>query len=477
MKTWKRIFTSILRKPAQSVLMFIIVFVLGNVLFASIAIKQTSKNVENILLDNMSSYLSIKATKFYDDKEIDEQINVLIDELNANEKVQKVNYVKRLGLAQFPLSWVENLNLSDYYVNYTDYYLGLLTPSSSIYDYEWLEGRYYTEDELKGDEHLIVIGDGNAYGIVDGEVRQILHVGDYYDLYFNGYEFVDGYYLGVSRENKISCKIIGIYNKKTIKDEYKMTAYRTQYNGIELPINTVEEIIRIHDQNLDGMDEIYRDMILDSGLTYAKEATSIPYLNVELKGVQTADLLKEDLLNTSAIPNPTYAAHTSKEDYRYVQAPLENLEALANVTLVSSVILVIVLLSLVSILFIRNRTTEIGILMSMGERKRNILIQFAGEILIVGLLATSVAMVSGNYLGNVISNKFIEIQIDVDSEMDYQEENEGAITQLDLLEVYDIEMNLEYIVTIYVGSAIILILSSVAPLRFILKISPKNVML
>lgn len=86
-------------------------------------------------------------------------------------------------------------------------------------------------------------------------------------------------------------------------------------------------------------------------------------------------------------------------------------------------------------------------------------------------------MVSGNMLEDVVSNKFMEIQIDTDYEMEYQENNPNMVTQLDLVETYHIEMDAEYIEIIYVVSTLILIVSSASPVIYILNIKPKKVLM
>ena len=132
---------------------------------------------------------------------------------------------------------------------------------------------------------------------------------------------------------------------------------------------------------------------------------------------------------------------------------------------------------LISVLFIRSRKYEIGLLMSLGETKFKVILQFVLEILLVGLLATSFAMVSGNKVGDVISTEFMKMQIDTEAELQYQQENGDVITQLDMLEAYEITMDAEYIITIYVSSTIVLLISSLLPMVMIIRMKPKNILL
>lgn len=63
MKMLNRIVCSIKRRPYQMVLMFLVVFILGNVLFASIAIKQTSESVKTEIRRRIPAKMSLITDK------------------------------------------------------------------------------------------------------------------------------------------------------------------------------------------------------------------------------------------------------------------------------------------------------------------------------------------------------------------------------------------------------------------------------
>ena len=94
MKMWKRTLTSIFRKPAQSILMFLIIFLLGNVLFASIAIKQTSENVRLEMRARVPSYMTIRATTDNQSKTNREKIEKIAQELINNENVKSLKTIR-----------------------------------------------------------------------------------------------------------------------------------------------------------------------------------------------------------------------------------------------------------------------------------------------------------------------------------------------------------------------------------------------
>lgn len=84
---------------------------------------------------------------------------------------------------------------------------------------------------------------------------------------------------------------------------------------------------------------------------------------------------------------------------------------------------------------------------------------------------------SGNFLGNNISKQFISIQVDEDVEEEYLYQNPNAVTQLDLIEEYEIGLDFQYVGVILLSSSVLLILSSALPMVFILNLKPKKILM
>lgn len=473
MKWMKRTFTSIFRKPAQSILMFVIVFVLGNVLFASIAIKQTSEDVKLEMRARIPSYLNINKTNHHNSNAIYIKMIDLISELEKDERV--------IGVTEHALTSFDHVVVYDEsdpfydpeepYEVYSTSMSGVYDVNRSIYEYEIVEGRYFTQEELDNGERKILID------IYDAQYENI-NIGDKISRDIYNYKIEDNQVVtDFDRLIHYEFEVIGIYSSKDINSKYQIPEdNKVLYT--EVPGKCLEEIYDLQNEVLDNHTEEEKRIFEDLGYgSYRRPTREVTFMQLSLKGIDASEQMQEELLNNMNYPKSYYSLTSAIEDYRYVQAPLENLVALANVALWASVVLIVVLLGLVSILFIRNRTFEIGVLMAMGERKMNILLQFVCEIVLVGLLATSLSMVSGNKLGSAISEEFMRIQIDTDYEMEYQEKNPDMVTQLDLLETYHIEMDASYVGSIYAVSAFILIVSSAAPVLYILNINPKKVLM
>lgn len=482
MKMLNRTIISILRRPYHSLLMFAIVFVLGNVLFASIAVKQSSDSVKKEMRARIPSYIILKDEYYIYDTEAIKQIEKLIENLDQNENVRFVNAIDLTYMY-----YLEEMDENSVYYDKDNpnFWVsvelsGIRSLDESVFNYEIEEGRFYTEDELKNGDRKIVL---NYYSRIQNGKK--LEIGDKFYVSIYDYEVVQeesgaGYrvYVDDKKENleKFEFEIIGFYSERTIKDQYKDLGIEDFLFYDEVSAACINEMIEVQNQILANHSEGDQMMFQQIGSTNLARIT-YPLIQIGTRGMDATEQLTAELKGNKDWPRSNYSINSSSDDYRYVQAPLENLEALANVALIASAVLVVVLLSLVSILFIRNRMHEIGIYLSVGERKYKILGQFVCEILLVGLLASSLSMVSGNLLGKKISSEFMRIQIDVDSESKYQEANPDALTQLDMLDSYKVELNGQYIVTIFSSSVLILLLSSAAPMLYILRLDPKKILM
>jgi len=69
------------------------------------------------------------------------------------------------------------------------------------------------------------------------------------------------------------------------------------------------------------------------------------------------------------------------------------------------------ILTLIIMLSIRDRNQEIGILLSLGEKKNKIIAQFAVEILLILTLSLGASSLLGNGTSNIIANQLLASEI------------------------------------------------------------------
>lgn len=474
MRTFKRMILSICRRPAQSLIMFLIVFLLGNVLFASISINFSCDNVSKEIRRQVTSTIEIKPSGYLMTADKRMKMDELIYELESHESVNSISSVRSLSLGY----WVYDDQGFGTWKG--EAFTGISTVENIPLEYDILEGRNYTQEDLDSDIPKIVIPDyfdeyevGDIYTthLVDYNVSvERVDYGDGFYIY-NDIELVEG--------PEFSFEIVGIYRNSEVKEDHYYTSWVNSSDTI-ISNQALEQLYEAQQEVLEAHSDEDKELISKSQYDNIRGALpQIAYeeISIDVKGLDACEKLEEEIRNDERYPNGFFSMESSTSDYRYVQGPVENLKALADVAMGASFVLIIVLLCLVSMLFLRNRKHEIGILMALGERKRKILLQHAGEIVLIGMLATTLALYSGNKLGEIISSEFIKIQVDVESEIEYSERHEGEVTQLDMMEAYKVEIDSQYILAIYGVSFLILLSVSGVLVFYISHLKPKDVLM
>ena len=124
-----------------------------------------------------------------------------------------------------------------------------------------------------------------------------------------------------------------------------------------------------------------------------------------------------------------------------------------------------------------------GILSSIGEKKKNIVLQIVLEVLIIGMLATSCSIFAGNIVGDRVSNKILDIQTKTQQEViekklqSVHSINVENVTSKMVVQQYDVQLNVENIVFIYLSCATVLVITSLGSSYYVLRMKTKDILL
>lgn len=110
------------------------------------------------------------------------------------------------------------------------------------------------------------------------------------------------------------------------------------------------------------------------------------------------------------IDTDTFSLQTNDQMYQQMLQPLNNVASFATNIVVLVAVAGVIILTLIVMMTIRERRYEIGVLLSMGEARVKVIMQFFTEILVCMLFALVVASFSGNIVGNVIGEQLLEQQ-------------------------------------------------------------------
>ncbi len=188
-------------------------------------------------------------------------------------------------------------------------------------------------------------------------------------------------------ETTYDLKIIGIYaSSEDFTEQAMRDTASSPYNNIYTSLETISEI--------KGSD--YENAV-DSAVFYLNDPVNVD-----------AFIAESEKTN---IDFDTFKLDANDSAYEQMLGPIENISSFSKIAVFVIAIAGGLILTLIIMLSIRDRNQEIGILLSLGEKKPKIIAQFAVEILLVLVLSLGVSSVIGNSTSNLIANQLLTSEI------------------------------------------------------------------
>lgn len=113
----------------------------------------------------------------------------------------------------------------------------------------------------------------------------------------------------------------------------------------------------------------------------------------------------EKLIDTNS-----FSLQTNDQAYQQMLTPLNNVASFAKNIVILVAVAGVIILTLIVMMTIRERRYEIGVLLSLGESRFKVILQFFSEIIVCMVVALIIATFSGNIVGNVVGEQLINQQ-------------------------------------------------------------------
>lgn len=267
-----------------------------------------------------------------------------------------------------------------------------------------------------------------------------------------------------SEEFEVS--IIGIYKTNSTVDD---TAFRNTammpYNKIYAPYTFVNTI---------------------KGSDYTGKVDSIKFF---LDDPVNVDKFIEEGKKTS-IDFETFVLDGGTREYDQMMAPIENIASFSKITLVVVTVFGAGILGLIIMLSIKERINEIGILMSLGEKRIKIIGQFLVEVLVVLVIALSLSALTGSSISKVATDKLLANELQTESQQQSQgmggqmPQNMGrpgngggfSKTKVEKIEELNIEITSAEFFKMALLAILVVILATIIPALMIMRFNPKEIL-
>lgn len=415
MSIFNRAYLYIIRKKVRSSILFLIVTLISFFLLSGSVLNTTVNNISKNLYKDVNFGFNIESAD-KSNKEIEKDTLKKIEELKG---ITSKNYIFSKPVTVEGKKIVQenqNITLNDEIKNKSNLVMmNGITASKSNIDFK--------SEVLKLEKGRHIEENDNNKIMIHEKIAELnnLNLGDKIKL---------------SQEGKtLELEIVGIYSgDKT-----------NTFNG--LSSDFIENTVYTD----------YKSSQELSNLIANNKVTSVEY------GVEDPTKLDDVIKNVENLGINNLMVSKSNKNYELVTSSVESITKITNMIRIGSVVVGVVILSLILMFWVRERTYEIGILLSLGTSKVNLVLQFIVEVLlvtIVGLMiAIGIEIATIKYLASNVGSIFSE------------ELPKSIADELMKMSVNGID-----IVNLVIVMIAIVIISVVVALLPILKMKPKKIL-
>ncbi len=415
MSIFNRAYLYIIRKKVRSSILFLIVTLISFFLLSGSVLNTTVNNISKNLYKDVNFGFNIESAD-KSNKEIEKDTLKIIEELKG---ITTKNYIFSKPVTVEGKKVVQenqNITLNDEIKNKSNLVMmNGITASKSNIDFKsevlkLEKGRHIEEN----DKNKIMIHEKFA------ELNNV-NLGDKIKL---------------SQEGKtLELEIVGIYSgEKT-----------NTFSG--LSSDFIENTVYTD----------YKSSQELSNLIANNKVTSVEY------GVEDPTKLNDVIKDVENLGINNLMVSKSNKNYELVTSSVESITKITNMIRIGSVVVGVVILSLILMFWVRERTYEIGILLSLGTSKVNLVLQFIVEVLLVTIfglmIALGIEIATIKYLASNVGSIFSE------------ELPKSIADELMKMSVNGID-----IVNLVIVMIAIVIISVVVALLPILKMKPKKIL-
>ena len=170
----------------------------------------------------------------------------------------------------------------------------------------------------------------------------------------------------------------------------------------------------------------------------------------------------------------------SSDQYDQIAGGMQKLGKISGYVVIIAVAAALMIISLIVLLFLRDRKHELGIYLSLGESRAKIIGQILVELLLTSALALILSLITGNLLASGISGSLLQMDWlngAQDGVMYYGNMMGNNITTEEIQNAYNVTFSFGYIVSYLLIGLGTVLLSVIVPLLYILRLNPKKIMM
>ena len=508
MNFFKRAKTSIFRSPGKSAILLTLVFMLGTIIAGALAVEGAVVNTEENLRRNMPAVVSVGI----DEQQVLEYVRSesemptitgfnaeLIRSIGELPYVREFNYSIETWLGSFELDMyfpaVEGLP-TDFFDDMLNIFDIVGLSSATLIPLEegvidLTSGRMLTDTE-------ITTPSATTPALVSNTFAQLnnLAVGSTFTL---SNKITQGQDSGLSgsdlwlAENLLAYEhhefeIVGLFERveeEATNNESNVVAMargQSMHNQMYVP-NWFAENVESFQNSAQNQGENTADEPTISAIFMLEDPREIDDFRRAATPMLPEFIGIEDLTNT----------------FESISTSMSTLIEIANWILWAAIGATFLILSLLLTLFLRDRRYEMGIYLALGEKKGKVIAQVLLEVLAISVVGISIAVFAGTAISSNISQMMLKNALTTESaSVDIGGGTRGAVMMIsipgstslenlgfsgaalsvdEMMSAFDVSLNGETILLFYAIGIVAVVVSTLIPIFYLTKLSPKKVLM
>ncbi len=461
----KRAWLNITRKKNKSIILFIIMFVIANLVLASLAIGNAVDESTEYAKESLGSEIYLNA-----------DMEKLRGEMTSSDGSFNRESMSSFARPEINSNMVEDIANSEYVKDYTySLYASFEAENFSLIESD-------TENSgnsgmMGGIERPDTITGVNSYAFIPGVESNIIEIteGTYFDETADdsiiiSYELAEENEVAVGdilelknteTEEIFSYEIIGIF----------MASEEGYENSIYMNIESASKLLTEEDYN-NG------DYTVSSVIYYLNNPENVDKFIDEAS--EKYDL--EEMSLTLDIDNSAY---------EQMAGPLESVGSFSTTIMIVVIIAAVLIIALIINNNIKDRKYEMGVLMSLGATKLNIIGQILLELVVVATVGFILSIGTSSIIANAMSDSLLSSQLEMNEEQSTNNFGrpsggsmmgggmtamQGSNSDVEVIDEIDVNVSAaEYLTLFLLGYGVVIVAMSMPAIN-IMKYEPKTIL-
>ncbi len=477
----KRAMLSISKKKIKSLILFVVLLVIANMVLVGLSIQTATKKSTELAREKLGSDVTLKVNdqKFMEQRRNNKEegsssrpslTTDIADTLKDNEHVTQYNYISSsFGLAK-NFENVKNEDSSD---------------------------DTNSEEKPKG---MFKMGGSDVTTMPEISFSGTIATNLLSDFKDGDSKIAEG--RGITKDD--AGKNVAVIEKNLAKENSLKVGSKIQVASVDENTTLELEVVGIYEVNSDestndnrNMDflnpynKIYMPYDVVSKISTGDSTNSITSAVYFMDNADNIESFKEYAKNKK-IDLETYTLDANDQLYTQMVGPIENVGSFSKTLVATVSIAGAMILVLIIALSLKDRKYEIGVLLSLGESKFKVISQLVVEVLLVASIAFATSAFTGNLAANKIGDTLLANETEVTESSSTQENsnfggrgtmvvgpgrmNSNTIKNADVVKEMDVSVTSKDLEKLAGIGLLIVIASAAIPTISVLRFSPKTIL-